>query len=133
MAFGTIEDDTSSIDLVIFPKLFAEKPSFWETDRPLIITGRIDNRDDKASIVVEKAEPIDPNATVPEGANIEIDIPRGTPTEKLKEINQALKDSPGSDQITIVIPNGGAPKKIVLPFTVNYSSVLAQKIDRLLK
>lgn len=133
MAFGTIEDDTSSIDLVIFPKLFAEKPSLWETDRPLIITGRIDNRDDKASIVVEKAEPIDPNATVPEGANIEIDIPRGTPTEKLKEINQALKNSPGSDQITIVIPNGGAPKKIVLPFTVNYSSVLAQKIDRLLK
>jgi len=133
MAFGTIEDDTGSIDLVIFPKLFAEKPTFWETDRPLIITGRIDNRDDKASIVIEKADPIDPNAVAPQGANIEIDIPRGTPTEKLKEINQALKNSPGSDQITIVIPNGGAPKKIVLPFTVNYSGVLAQKIDRLLK
>lgn len=133
MAFATLEDETAAIDLVIFPKLFAQNPNIWETDKPLVVTGRIDNRDDKASIIVEKAEVIDLDAKPPDGQSIEIDIPRGTPTEILKQINSVLKSSHGPDQITIVVPNGGEPKRITLPFTVKYTPTLAQKIDRLLK
>ncbi|MBI1871929.1 DNA polymerase III subunit alpha, partial [Candidatus Collierbacteria bacterium] len=133
MAFATLEDDTASIDLVIFPKLYAEDPEFWAIDRPIIVSGRVDNREDKASILVEKADVIDITAKPAEGGAYEIDIPRGTPKETLIDINKLLKDNPGHDNIIIVIPNGGdQPKRINLPFTVKYDPKLSQKITSLL-
>ncbi len=132
MAFATLEDDTASIDLVIFPKLYAANPSLYELDQALLVTGRVDNRDDKISILVESVETIDVNAKPPEGETFEIDIPRGTPKDILVEINQLLKASPGSDTVVILIPNGGQPKRITLPFTVKYNAKLSEKIGRLL-
>lgn len=132
MAFATLEDDTAAIDLVIFPKLYSQDPQLWVIDKPLVATGRIDNRDDKPSVLVEKVEVIDVNAPPPESESHEIDIPRGTSKAVLVEINKLLKNSPGGDTIVIVIPNGGPPKRITLPFTVRYTAKLAEKISRLL-
>ena len=132
MCFASLEDDTAAIDLVVFPKLYADTTDLWLVDQALLITGRIDNREEKLSVLVEKAEAIDANAPVPEGDLFEIDIPRGTPKETLQQINQILKQNPGADRIVIVIPNGGEPKRINLPGSVKYSQVLAGKINRLL-
>lgn len=133
MCFASLEDDTAAIDLVVFPKLYADTTDLWQVDQALLVTGRIDNREEKLSVLVEKAEAINANAPVPEGEMFEIDIPRGTPKETLQQINQLLKQNPGADRIIIVIPNGGEPKRIALPFTVKYSQVLASKINRVLK
>ncbi len=132
MAFASLEDDTAAIELVVFPKLYADTTDLWEVDKALLITGRIDKREDKLSVIVEKAEPIDVNAQAPESDTFEIDIPRGTPKDTLVEINALLKKNPGSDTVTIVIPNGGEPKRITLPFTVKYNQVLVSKVNRLL-
>ncbi len=133
MCFASFEDDTAAIDLVVFPKLYADTTDLWIADKAILVTGRIDQREDKISLIVEKAEEIDINAPIPEGANYEIDIPRGTPKDILVRINQVLKETPGGDQITIVISNGGGEaKRINLPFTVKYNQVLANKISRLL-
>ena len=132
MAFASLEDDTASIDLVIFPKLYTDSSKLWEVDKALLVTGRIDQREDKLSVIVEKAEAIDINAKPPEGEGVKIDIPRGTSKEVLVEINTLLKQNPGVDTITILIPNGGEPKRIILPFTVKYGQVLANEISKLL-
>ena len=132
MAFVSLEDDTAMIDLVIFPKLYASDPDLYEVDQPLIVTGRVDNRDDKISILVETAELIDASVKPPEGDTFEIDIPRGTPKETLVEVNRLLKSHPGTDKIIILVPNGGEPKRITLPFTVRYDGKLSEKIGRLL-
>jgi DNA polymerase III alpha subunit len=133
MCFASFEDDTAAIELVVFPKLYADTTDLWVADEPLLITGRVDKREDKISVIVEKCEKIDINAPVPEGANYEIDIPRGTSKDVLMEINQVLKNSPGGDHVTIVIASGGGEgKRINLPFTVKYNSVLANKINRIL-
>jgi len=132
MCFASLEDDTAAIDLVVFPKLYLATTDLWLVDKALLVSGRIDNREEKLSLLVEKAEAIDTNAPAPEGDLFEIDIPRGTPKETLQQINQLLKQTPGADRIVVVIPNGGEPKRISLPFTVKYSQVLANKINRLL-
>src|SRR3989344_389169 len=133
MCFASLEDDTAAIDLVVFPKLYADTTNLWLVDKALLITGRIDNREEKLSLLVEKAEAIDTNVPAPEGDLFEIDIPRGTPKETLQQVNQTLKLHPGPDRIVIVVSNGGEPKRINLPFTVKYSQVLAGKINRMLK
>ena len=132
MCFASFEDDTGAIDLVIFPKLFADTTDLWVADKAILVTGRIDKREDKLSLIVEKAEAIDINAKPSESEGYEIDIPRGTAKDVLVEINNLLKKTPGPDTITIVIANGGEGKRITLPFSVKYNQVLASKISRLL-
>ncbi|MBI3954698.1 hypothetical protein HY333_01500, partial [Candidatus Collierbacteria bacterium] len=131
MAFATLEDDTSTVDLVIFPKLFAKNPSFWQEEKALLVTGKVDNRDSTLSILVDEVEEIDPNQSLPDQL-FEIDIPRGTPKEILVKINELLKSYPGKDRIIILIPNGGPPKRLTLPYTVNYTEELKLKVNKLI-
>lgn len=133
MCFASLEDDTAAIDLVVFPNLYTDTTDLWVVDKALLITGRVDKREDKLSIIVEKVEPIDLNAKPFEGESYEVDVPRGTAKEVLIAINTLLKQNPGPDTVTIVIPNGGEPKRITLPYTVKYNQSLAVKISRLLR
>ncbi len=126
MAFATLEDDTGKIDLTVFPKLFASNPNIWVTDQPLLITGKVDFREERLSVVVDSAEAIVPKDLY------EIEIPRGTPKEILLQIRDLLEKQPGNDKIVIVVPNGGEPKRLALPFTVNYTSELQLQVRQIL-
>jgi len=59
MAFVKLQDLTGTIECVVFPKLFAEQPSLWVGDTILKIHGRIDEREDRYTIIVESGTYID--------------------------------------------------------------------------
>jgi len=56
MAFVTLEDKSGSLDLVIFPKLFAATKNILIEDRAVLVEGRLDNREDRLSLIVDKIE-----------------------------------------------------------------------------
>ncbi len=61
MAFITIQGkDGTKIDCVIFPKLYKEngKAEYWQENCVLVCTGKVDNRDERISLIVEKARKI---------------------------------------------------------------------------
>jgi len=45
MAFVTIEDFDTSIEIIVFPDLYAEKSELLDQDQPMIISGRISTKD----------------------------------------------------------------------------------------
>ncbi len=45
MLFVKIEDDVSDVEVVVFPKLYQKNPTIWSEDAPLIIQGKISDRD----------------------------------------------------------------------------------------
>ena len=56
MAFVTIEGKAGGkIECVVFPKIFAEKDN-WKESNVVIVSGRIDNREDRLSLIVERAK-----------------------------------------------------------------------------
>jgi len=61
-----------------------------------------------------------------------IKIPRGTAKQVLREISGLLRNNQGEDRVQIVVPEGGGPKIIDVPFTVDYSEKLDSKIKELL-
>ena len=130
MAFATLEDNTGKIDLVIFPKLYADSAATWVIDKPVLVTGKVDNRDNSASVVVDKVKLVDINT--PTGSVFEITIPRGVPKETLQKINSLLKSHPGDDTIFILIQSDSDTKKIRLSYTVDYKASLDSQIKDLL-
>ncbi len=132
MAFVSLEDDTGSIDCIVFPKLFAENPELWTEDKPLIVKGKLDNREDKLQVVVDSGTIIDTKKT-PLDMVHEIFIKSGTPKQVLEEVSGLLKNAPGDHEIIICIETGNNLKKINLPYKVNFTEKLAKEVDKTLR
>lgn len=137
MAFGTLEDGTGSIDVVIFPKIYETSREKLNTDKPLLVKARVDYREDKLSLVAESLYfPEDKNEPMPSLANgskvYEIKIPRNVDKKTLLVLNQLLSRHPGNDKIVLVLPNGSLDKKVPLPYGVAFSPKVKKQIEVLL-
>ncbi len=135
MAFVTIEDGSGSGEVVIFPRLFQENREALVVDKPIIITVKVDEKEEQTSLVAERLKPvIEADLSSFESAELatELNIPRGTAKETLMQISQVLKSHPGLGTITLVIPNGGEPRRITLPYQVDFSPSVDQQIKALL-
>jgi hypothetical protein len=53
MLVATLEDLQGSIEVVVFPKVFAETSTAWADDARVLVTGRVDHRDDSIQILCE--------------------------------------------------------------------------------
>ena len=59
MIFVTVEDLTGVVECVVFPKIYVQSRSFWFRDSLLLISGKIDRRDERVNILVDSIYPLD--------------------------------------------------------------------------
>lgn len=131
MAFVTIQDDTGTLDCIVFPKLYAENPQIWVEDTPLIVKGKVDNREDQLQLLVESGLVIDMTKT-PADMIHEIYLKSGTPKAVMQSISDLLKSHPGEHEIIIVVESANNLKKITLPYKVDFTDQLASEVDKTL-
>jgi len=130
MAFGTLQDDTGKIDLVVFPKVYSEYRDVWTKDKVIIIEGKFERREDAVTILVDSGSLIieDPNR---KHYDFVLRIPRGISSKDLMAVNSLLKKHPG-DKMGILIfenGNGNGPKKLELTFGVDFTPELNEEIN----
>ncbi|HEX6129859.1 MAG TPA: DNA polymerase III subunit alpha, partial [Candidatus Limnocylindria bacterium] len=53
MLVATLEDLTGSTEVVVFPKVFADTANAWTDDAVVLVTGRVDHRDEGSQILCE--------------------------------------------------------------------------------
>jgi len=145
MAFVTLEDDTSTAELVVFPSIFSKTKDLWLGKLPILVEGKADLRDEAISIIVEKAgDPDSPDfMDVPsakpspiyktsDSDEIILRIPKGTSSKALVEINSLLQANKGDQKMVIIVENGFGDKKINLPYGVAWNRNLETSIKGLL-
>jgi DNA polymerase III subunit alpha len=134
MAFGTIQDDTGKLEFVIFPKTYEEYGKLLEENSVLLFKGKIDVREEEIQLMVDKITlPSDFNMNhIASGTHEEIYVPRKTSKATLNKLGELLKANPGDQSVIVLIPNGGQPKKVKLPYGVNWSKKLEKDIKKLL-
>lgn len=134
MAFGTLQDSTGSLEVIFFPKLYKEAKENITPDNVVLVKAKVDYRDEELKLIAEKVisgkgeatdAPIDANAK-------EIFIPRKTEKETLAQLGKLLKAHPGGTPIAILIPNGGKPERMALPYGVAWSEQLEKEIQKIL-
>lgn len=131
MAFVTLEDDTGTMDCVVFPKLYAENPLLWVEDSALIIKGKVDNREDSLQIVVDSGTVIDTTRT-PADMIHEVFIKSGTAKEVMQKVSDLFKSHPGEHEIIVAIESGNNLKKITLPYKVDFTPELEKLVEKTL-
>ena len=67
MAYVTVEDDTASIEMLVFSNVFSQYGGYLSENSAVVITGRLSVRDEKEpQIVINRARPISDYAERPE-------------------------------------------------------------------
>lgn len=129
MAFVKMTDETGVIDAVFFPKIYSEKKDLLISNNPLLLTGKLDNRDDSLSILVDT---VDTEDSVGDKKGIfSIRIPKGTDLEKFKKLKDVLSMYPGEQGVELVF-EGTTTDNIKLPFTINWNEDLAHEVKKIL-
>lgn len=135
MAFVTISNGLRSIEAVIFPATFESSKSFLIKDTVVITSGRIDKREDKLSLVVEKIDLFDPQTIsdiqVPT-KSVEIIVSKGTNVSVLQAVNKTLRGFPGNIPVVIILQSDRAERRMNLPFSIDMSDILEEEINKLL-
>jgi DNA polymerase III subunit alpha len=124
MAFAKAEDGTGTLELVIFPKIFKDTRDFWVEGQPLLITGKVDVRDESPNLLVESIETM---ASLGEKKEREvyIKISKTADTNALKKLKELLTSNLG-DQTAFLQFEGG--KRVKLSFKIAWNETLAKAI-----
>lgn len=103
MAFITLEDMLGEIDVLVFPKMYAENVRFMEEDKIIVIKGRVSKKDDRLSFKAE--EIIEPDESV-EKLTEKIVIKINTISyseERLKSLKQLFNKHQGETPLLIEV------------------------------
>lgn len=128
MAFVKFEDETGLVNLVVFPKIYAEIKTLLVDNFPLLISGKRDNRDGEINILANTIETAE--AVKSKEGKFFITVPKNVPTETLKELKQILEDYPGNQSVALVF-EGNDRDPIDVPFKVSWNKELSQEINKL--
>ncbi len=55
MAFVQLEDLQGSVELVVFPRVYAETTELWVEDKLVLVRGKVEVREDRVQVVVDSA------------------------------------------------------------------------------
>ena len=96
MAFVTVEDLDGSINLLAFPKTFAQYRNSIAEDNIVTIEGRISVKDDEVTIIISKIETFNENKksfiNMIQNKMIQINIPEGKSATELTELRTLIKE-----------------------------------------
>ncbi len=129
MAFVKVEDGTGSIDLVVFPKIFKLTKEYWTDQKAILVSGKIDSRNDEPSLLVDSIEINGSNES--KNDELFIKIPPKTSSENLKNLRKLLVSHYGNQSVTLVFEKSS--KRIKLPFRISWSETLAKNISAVLE
>ena len=133
MAFIKIEDNTGSIEGVVFPSVYSLTKSVWVKDMAVLVKGRLDSKDERLSLLVEDAVSLKSAATCSKlKSRVEILIPDTATLDNLTEIKELLRQNKGKTSVTLVFSNKGQKEKMNLPFDISFSEGLKRKIELIL-
>lgn len=137
MAFVKIEDETGSLEVVVFPKVYAKTKNIWARDRIILLEGRTDIREDNPTLIVEDASLLEEKKEVKEkkepAFDFEVEIPSKISPKKLVELNKLFKQNQGKDKISLsFVDNLGRIKRLTLSYGVNYTKKIKKEIDKII-
>ena len=116
MAYVTLEDDTGSIEMLVFSNVISQYGSYLRENEPVVVTGRFSVRDDKdPQIVVNRARPMSDFAkgnfseeerSVIEKGTLYLRLPNAE-DERLNKVKAICGMFPGENSVVIYFADTG--------------------------
>lgn len=141
MAFVVFEDKTGSTELIVFPKTLETYADLIIDGKLLYVKGKTNNKDNQLKVLVDSLEDLtkkNPEKKSVTKNFIEIDnealitIPEGVTDTDLAAVKILLAKNKGGTDTFVLLPNGGEPKRVKMPFGIDFTEELINEINTLL-
>jgi DNA polymerase-3 subunit alpha len=139
MAAAIVEDMTGQVEVTIFPRTYEQTAELWQDDNILLITGKVEMRDDQPKIIADSAELFEVSEeemsrpkyllrlTVTRSGNDTVD------KIKVQDAYRHIQRYSGGDQYELVVRNGSWQARLVPDDNhVGYCAELHQALEEAL-
>ena len=157
MAFVRLEDMTGTVEVVVFPSAYQANASVLVKDFPVLIEGKIEEKDGEIKVLAEKLTMLShetvgqlraqlaqtyggPGAATPtaivqtepnERQDIRIAVPPTMPPTMAAELKRVFAENPGSRRVHLVVKDKLNPKTIETSYSIAFSGDTIAQIERL--
>lgn len=137
MLFVTIEDSSSSTELIVFPSMLETSFNVWKDENRIIVDGKVSEKDGHPKIIVENAKIItdqiinDFKSQSLSNKKLWLILPEGFDKEKMSDLKKILDKYPGLTPVYLEIHNGHI-RKLKTNLKVLPDKNLQKKINELL-
>ena len=95
MLFVSFEDHTAEIELIVFPKVYQQHRTFWDTDALLRVTGKCDDADGQIKLIVDTVERLSADVLKQsQEQSIVITVPPREKKNLFEQLKQTLDTAP---------------------------------------
>ncbi|EKP94455.1 DNA polymerase III subunit alpha [Thermaerobacter subterraneus] len=129
MAFVQLEDLEGTVEVVVFPRTYAEAAEALQEDAVIVVRGRVDRREEEEPPKVV-AEEIWPLVT---GKRLVVALPDGGPDAVegvLARVRGACQRHPGTSPVVLVFPGRGHALQVDAQYWVTPRAELLQDLAR---
>lgn len=130
MAFAQIEDLSGKGEILVFPKIFQEKSDLVQSDKLVLVDGKVSTKDNEIKILADKIEEFDPGSVdlgapvtlvtvgIDEDKIVEINLDDQSETEDLNELAKVAFEKGEryfiyEESIYILLPKGTNKEKLM--------------------
>ncbi|GAB6877428.1 DNA polymerase III subunit alpha [Thermaerobacter litoralis] len=129
MAFVQLEDLQGTVEVVVFPRTYAEAAEALQEDAVIVVRGRVDRREeeDPPKVVAEEIWPL------VTGKRLVVALPAGGPDAVegvLARVRGACQRHPGTSPVVLVFPGRGHALQVDAQYWVTPRAELLQELAR---
>ncbi len=157
MVFLKMADTTGEIEAVVFPRVYKEKPELWqEGDRALVLTGRVQEKDEELKFLVETGYELTPEnmdavaeyvehlgtgggGTAQEApppkkrqSVVELTVRAQMPMSLLEALKGIFAKHPGIYPVEFYVNHGEGKQKVITPYRIAFNDLIAEELEMVL-
>lgn len=159
MVFMKVEDTHGTIEAVVFPRVYREKPELWEADKSLVLSGRVQEKDEELKFLVESGYELRPenldqvedyvrrlniNANPQKGIydpapaaprpvrGVTLSV-RATPSPSmLEQLRTIFQNHPGMYPVFFYVEQPTGRQRITTSFRIGFDELVAKELEMIL-
>ena len=133
MCFLKLQDTSASIEVIVFPRIYRESQNIIQTDKIVIINGKIEAGEDTPVLIADKIILLE--EAIKKSTNeevFEVIIPKTADRILLAKIYEVLKENPGDLSTYLILPDdNNKSRKVAVPFGISKNIELEDKLLKL--
>jgi DNA polymerase III subunit alpha len=107
MVFMRVDDVTGSVEVIVFNSVYGAARDLLETDRVLVVKGRIDHKEGETKLIAMEVAPFE---SMPERNEVRLKLDaRRAPAGTIRELAGLLRDYPGEAAVVAAIETSAGP------------------------
>jgi DNA polymerase-3 subunit alpha len=110
MVFLRLDDLTGSAEAVVFNSVYAASRELCETDRVLVLKGRVDHKEGESKLIAIEVTEFEAYVP-PSEVRLKIDA-RKAPAGALRELGHVVRDYPGEAKVVLNLETSEGPKTL---------------------